>query len=635
MSDSYGGAGMAPLRIDEVKVGGEMGRRLDLVVQKNFLALDLEKIFIAPFRRENPPGEKDSAFKRFVGLGWGTDAAVLLAKQTQDPQVIARKKYLVEETIKTQEADGYIGIFTPLPEGRHLFCEYGFHEAAYIILGLSSDFLHFQEPLSLEAARKLADYLIANWPHRPMDFSFTTLGAAEGFLTLYEATGEPRYLQFATEEKMGKRAGIEPATLRDWEQDIFPRGWRDWKEWEGLAEPIKANFSICHMVRVPERCISQLRLNRLECAKGASGRPNEKLTRMSRKMYSMLIRRERPGMVITGGAGVTEGWQDTQEGTGDLGETCATVYLMWLYEELMRLDGDLRYGDVMERAVYNALFGAQDPEGRRIRYFTPFSGKRKYFAYDHYCCPNNFRRGMGRLPGSIYYQLLLCEVARSPLRYEARVGRGLAVNLYASSTATVALEDDLAVQIRQETDYPTSGLVSIRLELPREAEFPLRLRIPRWCERYEVKVNGAPAEAVSAPGGIELNRVWKSGDQITLEMSLPWRLVRGRELQEGRAALLRGPVIYCLSREKNELPEDMSLRDITIDPASLGNPASDESLRPDGLACRMKAWSPGRDLSAAPDLDLLLTEFPDPTGEEIYFKVPEGAVTADDELIEA
>ncbi len=603
--------GMAPLRIDEVKVAGEMGRRIDLTIQKNFLALDADKLFLDPCRQQRLVSEVKSAFERAVMIGHLLEAAALFAKYTNDPQVIARKNYLAAEAVKTQSAEGYIGIFQPLPEAKQLFSEYCFHEVAFIVLGLATDFLQFQEQRSLEAARRMAEYIMANWPYRPQDYSFTTEGISEGFMALYEATGEERYLRFAADEKMGKRAAVKPAPLREWEQDIFPRGWRDWKEWEGKAEPIRTTFSICHMVRVLERCMSQLRLHRLEA--------EEKLERMPRKVYSLLVRRERPGMLITGATGMSEGWQENQDGTGDSGETCATVYLLWLLEELLRLEADLRYGDVMERAIYNALFAAQGPEGWHLRYFTPFSGKRKYFEWQTYCCPHLFRRGIAHLPGHIYYHS----------------GPGVAVNLYTASQANMTLENGVSVSLRQETDYPTSGQVKIGLEVSQPAQFPLRLRIPRWCERYGLKVNGAPAEAVSVPGGIEFNRVWKSGDQITLEMPMSWRLVGGRELQEGRAALLRGPVIYCLSREKNELPEDMNLRDITIDPASLGNPVKDESLRPSGLACRMKAWSPGRELSAAPDLDLLFTEFPDPTGEEIYFKVPEGAATVDDELIEA
>jgi len=96
-------------------------------------------------------------------------------------------------------------------------------------------------------------------------------------------------------------------------------------------------------------------------------------------------------------------WDEEQEGRGQVAETCATVYGAWFFDEVMRLTGDLRYGDLIERATYNALFGAQEPTGRRICYFEPFSAKREHFERDSYCCPNNFRRGIAALPGLVYY----------------------------------------------------------------------------------------------------------------------------------------------------------------------------------------------------------------------------------------
>ena len=70
----------------------------------------------------------------------------------------------------------------------------------------------------------------------------------------------------------------------------------------------------------------------------------------------------------------------TQNGSGSISESCVTAYLIRWLGSLMRLEGDLRKGDVMERAIYNALFAAQSPSGRQIRYFTPFAGPRNTSA---------------------------------------------------------------------------------------------------------------------------------------------------------------------------------------------------------------------------------------------------------------
>ncbi len=575
---------IAPLHLTKVKAEGEIGRRINLAIYENFMRLDIDKDFLDPFRHPKPAAQL-TLTQSFIGLGMLIDAAVLMAEYSGDSEVRARKEYLIEETLKAQSPDGYIGIFAREPDALHLFRSYCFHDAAYVILGLVRDYEVFGNRASLSAAEGLAEYMISNWPKRPVlqDVLCTTCGVTSALIALHAATGQERYLEFAAGEKLGKGNRIKFASLREWDQEISPGG-------------------PTHAYRLFERCISQLRLNRLE--------PDENLQRMSHRIYRGLTHPERAGMVITGTVSKAEVWHEDQDGSGSLGETCATVHLLWYLEELMRLDGKLGYGDVMERAIYNHLFAAQDPEGRRIRYYTPFSGERAYHPGDTYCCPNNFRRGMARLPQHIYY----------------RWDSGVAVNLYTTSTANLELEDGVQLTIRQQTDYPTSGHVHIIVEPSRPAQFSVRLRVPRWCPETKVTVNDESAQA-------EIHRKWQKGDVISVDMPMSWRLIKGRQVQAGRVAVMRGPVVYCLSRTLNHLPKDMTLRDITVDPESL-KLIEDNRLRPGGLACRVKAWSPGVALSEPPGLDLILNEFPEPSGEEVYFKVPDIAVAVDDELIE-
>jgi DUF1680 family protein len=109
------------------------------------------------------------------------------------------------------------------------------------------------------------------------------------------------------------------------------------------------------------------------------------------------------GLSIIGGAGIEEIWTDDQDGEGDHAETCATAYMVRVYDNLLRLNGKSLYGDMMERSIYNALFAAQAPDGRKLRYYTAFEGEKKYWHGDSYCCPNNFRRIISELPLMIYY----------------------------------------------------------------------------------------------------------------------------------------------------------------------------------------------------------------------------------------
>ncbi len=117
---------------------------------------------------------------------------------------------------------------------------------------------------------------------------------------------------------------------------------------------------------------------------------------------------------------------------------------------------------------------------------------------------------------------------------------------------------------------------------------------------------------------------------------MPVRLVKGRQNQAGCVAVMRGPLVFCLSRERNKLPKDLDLRLLTVDPATLEGPVPDDSFPGAKLAVRMKAWGPGKWYPMAPhDHTLTLTEFPDPSGEAAYFHVPNpnAADLLDDELL--
>jgi uncharacterized protein len=328
------------------------------------------------------------------------------------------------------------------------------------------------------------------------------------------------------------------------------------------------------------------------------------------------------GMAVTGACGYRECWHDTQDGTSHLGETCATAYLLRLWDELLAREGSSLYGDLMERAIYNALFSAQSPDGRKIRYYVPTEGPRVYFPQDCYCCPNNYRRVVSLLPRYVYYA----------------TEDGVAVNLYTPSTAELQLPNDTVVTLRQETNYPSNGKVAIHVTPSNACEFSVRLRIPRWATEAKIAVNGEGLDQPCLAGSfVTLKRSWKKGDRIELDLPMPWRWIRGRRAQAGRIALMRGPLVFCVSRTGHDELKDVDLRELVVVPETLQGPVADDSIRPDGVACKVSAWGPEQWYPhAKPEFELTLTEFADPRSEQTWFKVanPLGECFRDDELTE-
>jgi uncharacterized protein len=146
-----------PIDLHAIEVGGEIGRRVAVTVNNNLMAIDLDRDFLAPFQKhESPDG--------YVGLGKTLDAFARLAAHTGNAQLIQRKRHLVNKLLETQEQDGYIGIMKP--EAR-IATLWDVHEMAYLVLGLASDYRFCGEKASLDAACKLADYLVRGLTAEP------------------------------------------------------------------------------------------------------------------------------------------------------------------------------------------------------------------------------------------------------------------------------------------------------------------------------------------------------------------------------------------------------------------------------------------------------------------------------------
>jgi DUF1680 family protein len=539
----------------EVMVGGEIGRRIDLVLNTNIPKIDFENDFLEHFRKKSlTPGVRDG----FVGIGMLLDGMVGLAYYSQDPHMIERKNYLVEELLKTQEGDGYIGIFAE--EKRQT--GWDTHEGAYIILALTNDYIFFDEEKSLKAAKKYADYLI-NRKVQQM------CGLDEAFLRLFDATADRKYVDYCIH------------------QFHLPEFY--------FARLQQSRHVYGHM----ERALMQLKLYEIE--------PDKKLLYKPHVAVEFLVNLD--ALDIIGGSGMWEHFNTSHEGHDCNAETCATAYIIWLMSALLKIEGDSFYGDIMERSIYNALFAAFSPTGDSIRYFTDYESAKEYYPDDYFCCPNNFRRIMSALPKMIYY----------------KSAGGIAVNLYNESSVSFDI-DNQKVVMTQDTEYPSSGDVTISLDMEKAFEFEIKLRIPLWCKNPSVLANDSePREKPESGTFYTLARRWRNGDKIQLSLPMEYRFIKGRGQQWQKVALMRGPVVYGISQRTNPFVNEK--QDLTIDPDTIRGPIKDESFRPGGLKCTAR-------VAGEDKLEITFTEFIDPSGIKTHFFLPTSAGYAqDDELV--
>ncbi len=220
---------------------------------------------------------------------------------------------------------------------------------------------------------------------------------------------------------------------------------------------------------------------------------------------------------------------------------CGAYAHFKLTRYLLRVSADARYGDSMERVMYNTVLGAKPmlADGSTFYYADcNFEGRKFYHQAKWPCCS-------GTLP----------QVA-TDYRINAyfRQRAGVLVNLYLPSTLRWT-HDGAQLTLTQQTGYPFDSAVSIEVTTTKAVEFALELRIPSWATGASVAVNGARLGSAPVPGRfMSIRRQWRSGDRVELELPLNLRLEPIDPRHPGTVALLCGPqVLFAITSTRPQV----------------------------------------------------------------------------------
>lgn len=380
-----------------------------------------------------------------------------------------------------------------------------------------------------------------------------------GLVKMYLATRDKRYLdlsQFFIECR-GKRiyakaAGDKDATV--WETGEY---WQDHKpaieQTEAIGHAVRATYLYSGMADVAALTQNQAYINAInKIWENAAGK----------KTY------------ITGGIGSSGGWEgfgpDYQlPNESAYCETCAGIGNVYWNHRMFMLTGDSKYMDMVERTLYNGILGGIGLDGKSFYYANPMeyttingklSGENKRSPwFKCSCCPSNICRFMPSIPGYIYAQK------------EAQVF----VNLYIGSESTFSIDAKNSVTIKQTSNMPWEGNVKFEVGTNNKkgTTFTLNLRVPGWIDGrifptrlYEVreileysgivKVNGVELDVRrNLKGYFEINRLWKNGDVVELNLPMYTQKVYSHEKIESNrnlVAVQRGPLMYCAEFADND-----------------------------------------------------------------------------------
>ncbi len=329
---------------------------------------------------------------------------------------------------------------------------------------------------------------------------------------LYSRTGDKKYFDFAEEIVRQWETADGPQLISKSTVEVserFPKPKTSWYGWEQGQKAYE-------MMSCYEGLLELYRL---------TGKPEYK--KAVENTWESIRNSE---INVAGSGSVMECWfhgNDHQDHPIEhYQETCVTATWIKLNQQLLRLTGEAKYAD-------NALLGAMSVDGSDWAKYTPLSGQRLQGGEQCHmglnCCVASGPRGLFTIP--------LTAVMSGK--------NGIQINFFAEGNYSLQTPGKQKLEIIQNTNYPESGKILIKVEPGKAENMLISIRIPEWSAKPTLTVNGEP-QTVQAGQLAKIQRLWAPGDVIELNLDMRGRVVRMGTAPES-VAIFRGPVL--LSRD--------------------------------------------------------------------------------------
>ena len=502
--------------VRDVSLQGYVGERVDGCLEHRVKGQDTDELVATFFHPRDVKGQWASEF-------WGkwVQGAIAYYQYSRDPELYAKIKDSAEKMMAAQQPDGYLGDHD-MPTRAHP-ASWDVWGRKYTLLGLIKYYRLSGDKQALKAACRLLDYTITEIGPDAKHIWQTGLyrgmppaSILEPVMLLYADTHEPRYLQFAQFIVLDCEGEGGPRLVAKCDEPVAQRfPLQEGQSWWSFENGQKGYEMMSCYIGLLELYRATGKTEYLEAARTA---------------YDHIRTEE---INIAGGACAKEcfyGGHDLQTRPAQhTMETCVTFTWMQYSERLLQITDDPRYVDELERTMYNALMASMRADNSQIAKYIPLEGFRRegedQCGVHINCCNANAPRAFAMIPRVAY---------RVPC--DERVD----VNLYIPSTARVQC-GKRTLTLTQETDYPRTDEVVIKVTPDKPVYATLALRIPGWSAHTEVTVNGEAVQDVVAGEHCTLAKTWIAGDVIRLHLDMPARLVH----LNGMAAIQRGPVVFA------------------------------------------------------------------------------------------
>ncbi|HHN4453234.1 TPA: glycoside hydrolase family 127 protein [Klebsiella michiganensis] len=492
--------------------------------------------------------------------------------QKPDPGLEKTADEVIELVAAAQCEDGYLNTYftvkapeerwTNLAECHELYC------AGHMIEAGVAFFQATGKRRLLDVVCRLADHIdsvfgpgdnqLHGYPGHPE--------IELALMRLYDVTQEPRYI--ALVKYFVEARGTQPHFYDiEYEKRGKTSYWNTYgpawmvmdKPYSQAHQPISEQpVAIGHAVRFVYLMTGVAHLARLSQDEGKR--------RDCLRLWKNMARRQ---LYITGGIGSQssgEAFSSDYDLPNDTvyAESCASIGLMMFARRMLEMETDSQYADVMERALYNTVLGGMALDGKHFFYVNPLEVHPKSLKFNHIydhvkpvrqrwfgcaCCPPNIARVLTSLGHYIY-------TPHDDVLY---------INLYVGNSVEIPVGNE-ALRLRISGNYPWQEQVKIVIDSSSPVNHTLALRLPDWCDKPQVTLNGAPVTQDVRKGYLHISQLWQEGDTLQLTLPMPVRRIYGNPLvrhQAGQVAVQRGPLVYCLEQADNgeqlhnlQLPRD-------------------------------------------------------------------------------
>jgi len=280
---------------------------------------------------------------------------------------------------------------------------------------------------------------------------------------------------------------------------------------------------------------------------------SEKHLRTARNGFDML---QKTQSFATGGWGPNEAFGEP--GVGQLGDSLSQTHASFetpcgayghfkITRYLLRVTKDARYGDSMERVLYNTILGAWpiQADGTSF-YYSDYAntGKKAWYKDKWPCCSGTFPQLAADYHVSTYL----------------RSHDGVYVNLFTPSSVHWT-DGGTRLQLTQTSRYPFDNKIEIQVSASQPHEQAIYVRIPAWAKSDPVvMVNEVRVKSAVEPGSFAaIRRTWKDGDRIQLEIPMPLRLEVVDANHPNLAALVQGPLVLMAIAESQPAFDSQAL----------------------------------------------------------------------------